>query len=526
MISLIALPTSAEEVSERDFPLNEGFSGDAPLWPTQLLDKISKENLNKIVDTLSSKEYEGRLAGSPGDLKTSLFIAKEFQRYGLKPYSNIATQVERFDIKIKGELTKFFQPIPIETNEVIKVSRFKIRISGKNYNAILGRDYIIASDSPSVKIAAPVVFAGYGITDESIGYDDYKGVDAKGKVILIIQGSPGILSKFYTYKDKAINARKHGAIAILMATGPILSPHQQRAGTGQNPTAFFNDLGTDTNLPAFHLSPGMADKIVATAETNLSTLQASLEEGKKPSSVKINADIDLEVISRYHPKRPALNVIGFIEGRDPELSKEVVIIGAHHDHFGILSGELFFPGADDNASGTAVLLELARVISEVEVRPKRSILFVSFSAEEMGTKGAQYYVSNPLFPIDKTIAMINIDHAGVGEGRVTLGLKGLEEGTVLNILRESALDGLADIYGYFPGGDHAPFAMAGVSTIAIVSSGPHPDGHQITDTKEKVRPEIMELVGKVALLLSMRLADQIPPLTNPSLDKIKNPYIF
>lgn len=494
LISLVA-PLSAREVSEGDLPT------------TELLNKISKENLYRIVDTLSSKEYEGRLAGSPGDLKTSLFIAKELQKYGLRPYPEITSKEEGISITIKGELTKYFQPFPIETNEVIRVNRFKISISGKDYKANLGKDYIIASDSPSAKIIAPIVFAGYGITDETIGYDDYRGVDAKGKVVLILQGSPDSLRRFYVYRDKAINARQHGALAILMVTGPILSPHQQRSGSGQNPTAFFNDLPSTTNLPAFHISAGMADKIIATAGTNLSVVQASLEDGKRPSSVKIKADVDLEVLSRYHPKRPALNVVGFIEGSDPELKNEVVIVGAHHDHFGILSGELFFSGADDNASGTAVFLEVARVISEAGVRPKRSILFISFSAEEMGMKGAQYYVSHPLLPLDRTIAMINIDHAGVGNGRVTLGLKGLEEEAILNILREGALDEFADIYGYFPGGDHAPFAMAGVSTIAIVSSGPHQDGHQITDTKEKVRPEIMELVGKMALLLAVKLAE-------------------
>jgi Zn-dependent M28 family amino/carboxypeptidase len=187
---------------------------------------------------------------------------------------------------------------------------------------------------------------------------------------------------------------------------------------------------------------------------------------------------------------------------------ETLIVGAHRDHFG-RQGGLFFPGADDNASGTAILLEVARVLSQSESRPSRSILFASFSGEEQGLLGSRLYVNDPPRPLSSTVAMINVDHAGIGNGRLTVGVvgvNGLPKEAAAEAGRLAGLVDQLDLYGYFPGGDHVPFKESGVSTIAIVSAGRHPHFHQPSDHVKTLKPEVLEAVTRYLLALLWVLA--------------------
>jgi Zn-dependent M28 family amino/carboxypeptidase len=195
------------------------------------------------------------------------------------------------------------------------------------------------------------------------------------------------------------------------------------------------------------------------------------------------------------------NVVGLIPGTGPD----TIVIGAHRDHFGRPAG-LWFPGADDNASGTAVMLEVARALGKTGLRPLRTILFVSFSGEEKDLLGSRLYTSRPLFPLGSTKAMINIDHAGVGNGRLTVGVTGFEKTTAEEAGQAAGLVDKLDVFGFFPGGDHVPFKEAGIPTITIVSGGVHPDFHQPTDTGDKVQPAILEAVARYVTALVWKLA--------------------
>ena len=183
-----------------------------------------------------------------------------------------------------------------------------------------------------------------------------------------------------------------------------------------------------------------------------------------------------------------------------------MIIGAHRDHFGRQAG-LVFPGADDNASGTAVLLEVARLFAESGLSPKRSLLFVSFSGEEQGLLGSRLYVDHPTRPLANTVAMINIDHAGIGNGRLTVGVTGLDKSQAAKAGEHAGAGDRVDLFGFFPGGDHVPFKEAGVPTITIVSGGPHPHFHQPSDGSHTVRPEILELTVRYVVALAWQLAN-------------------
>jgi Zn-dependent M28 family amino/carboxypeptidase len=181
-------------------------------------------------------------------------------------------------------------------------------------------------------------------------------------------------------------------------------------------------------------------------------------------------------------------------------------LGAHHDHFGSQGG-LVFPGADDNASGTAVLLEVARALSITGVRPKRSILFISFAGEEQGLLGSRYFVAHPSVPLAAMKAMLNVDHAGVGNGKLTVGLSGLEKTVAQTAAERVGLGGRVELFGLFPGGDHVPFADAGVPTATVVTSGPHPDFHRPSDWPEKIDPQLLATATHYTLSLLWFLAN-------------------
>jgi Zn-dependent M28 family amino/carboxypeptidase len=183
------------------------------------------------------------------------------------------------------------------------------------------------------------------------------------------------------------------------------------------------------------------------------------------------------------------------------------VVGAHRDHFGRQAG-LLFPGADDNASGTAVMLEVARAMAKMGARSKRTVLFVSFSGEEQGLVGSRLYLEQPVAPIDLTTAMINIDHAGIGNGRLTIGVTGFEKSVALKAGQTIGVAEKLDLFGFFPGGDHVPFKEAGVSTVTIVSGGIHPHFHQPTDTADTINPEILQTVARYVLTLTRQLSNE------------------
>ena len=200
------------------------------------------------------------------------------------------------------------------------------------------------------------------------------------------------------------------------------------------------------------------------------------------------------------------NVVSILPGHDAAHQHEVILIGAHRDHFGKQAG-LVFSGADDNASGTAVLLEVGRVLASTPTGPKRSIVLVSFSGEEQGLLGSKLYVTQPIVPLSSTLAMINVDHAGIGNGRLTIGVTGLDKSIAQQAAQKAGLADRIDLYGFFPGGDHVPFKEAGVPTVTAVSGGVHPHFHQPTDTADTVNPDILSAVARYVLAMAWHLAD-------------------
>jgi len=460
------------------------------------LASISGSRMLADVTLLSSPEYNGRQAGTADDLHSALVVAERFRSLGLRPAGTEALipHSPPWALTTLVIVTRLGTP----TMEVSSGSEVIVPRAGPDYVPIL--------DSPSANVTAPVVFVGYGISDPARGFDEYQGIDVRNRIILFLRGKPERYPTPTPQSEKQRIAREKGAVAYLAVTGPVLSSYETRRGTGLGPQASYSGLEDERPLPGCWISTALAERILAPYLTprgqSLRTIQDQLNSTLSPRSGPTGTVVRLTWDSAETPGT-LVNVAGLLPGREPSVS-ETVVVGAHRDHFGRQAG-LLFPGADDNASGTAVLLELARALGEAGP-PTRSILFVSFSGEEQGLQGSKLYVGRPLRSLGTTLGMVNLDHAGVGSGRLTVGITSLTKTVALEAGQAAQVSDRLDLFGFFPGGDHVPFKEAGVPTITIVSGGSHPDFHQPTDTAEKVQAAILETVARYALAVTWQLA--------------------
>lgn len=463
-------------------------------WLDKALGSLSETRMLDDVGRLSGSDFNGRQTGTADDLRSGLFVAERFATLRLQPAGSETVSGTTLDgFWAQSETTT--------VSNIVGSSQMDLSAGSQRRSARLGADYVPVLDSPSVNATAPVFFVGYGISDPAGGFDEYAGLDVRGRIVLFLRGKPEGYKGPAGQADKIRTAREKGAVAFLTVTGPVLSPYESRRGMTGAPMASY---GTE-QLPGAWITPALADDILATSGRTLRRVQERLNQSLVPQSVMINSEIHL-AWERIRASGRLLNVLGIIRGRDTNKGQETVLIGAHRDHFGRQAG-LLFPGADDNASGTSILLEVARVLSESAVKPKHSILFVSFSGEEQGLLGSRLYVGYPAVPLERTVAMINVDHAGIGNGRLTVGVTGLPKERAAEAGRLADVAGKLDLFGFFPGGDHVPFKESGIPTVTVVSGGPHPHFHQPSDTAGTVTPDILRMAARYVLAMTWLLAN-------------------
>jgi Peptidase family M28/PA domain len=470
------------------------------------LEQISIERMLADIGALSGPAYGGRLTGSRQDEASAAFVANRFSE--LRLHRSPALSPESRTNPLPQREWKQTAPVPART--IVGQPMLELVTPQQRHALQNGSQFLPVLDSPSADIRGPVVFVGYGIVDPSSGIDDYADMDVRNAIVLFLRGKPETYAKSVTHADKERLAKQRGAVGYLTATGPVLSAYEHRRGVTGKPSAYYSSTANDDQLPGAWISTEIAERILtqATAEgATLRSIQEMLNRPGRSRSIRTDASVEMKWTSRIETGT-LFNVISVIRGYAPN-SDEAVLLGAHRDHFGQQAG-LLFAGADDNASGTAVLLEIARVLALAPAAPKRSVLFLSFSGEEQGLLGSKLYVSQPIVALAKTTAMINVDHAGAGNGRLTVGVTGLEKSTAQ---RSGELAGLADkidVFGYFPGGDHVPFKEAGIPTVTVVSGGAHPHFHQPSDTADTVNPEILQSVARYVLALTWQLANEAP----------------
>jgi hypothetical protein len=389
----------------------------------------------------------------------------------------------------------------IEPDPVVRIGAADQLITAQ-----LSKDYFPVFDSPSADLQGQVVFVGYGIVDPAQGIDDYAGVDVKNCIVLFLRGKPDHYQGSISHADKVRFARDRGALAYLTATGPIISPYEIRRGATGKPSALYGQLSPDQALPGAWISTKLAETLLSGSggESNpdhFRILQEHLNNAPSARSRLTNRYASLHWKTMIADGL-LTNVVGMIPGTGPE----AIIIGAHRDHFGRPAG-LWFPGADDNASGTAIVLEVARALGKSGLHPERTILFVSFSGQERDVLGARLYTSRPVLPLSSTKAMVNIDHVGVGDGVLILRVAELKKPTLKEAGWATGLVSKLDYYGFLPGGDDGPFKEAGIPTVSIASGGVHPHMQQPTDTADTINPEILRNIARYVLALTWQLAN-------------------
>jgi len=473
------------------------------------LDKID-HNINldlmlKDIASLSSTELEGRQAGTASGQQSADFVIKRLKHLGLVPAGEHSTTETNRSWKQQQLLSaiKLLEPVRLE------LSTLQDTLTPTTFTPKLGQGFFPILDSPSVNVLAPVMFVGYGIDDPSRGVNDYENIDVHNRIVMFLRGKPEHYSEWVTHEEKEQTAQRHGAIGFITLTGPILNRYEARRGMGQSPLAMYSSSSNDKRpLPGVWISGQVGDRLFTSQGLSLRKIQTQLNTNSKsrPDEWGMTAYLQWESEQK---SGPLVNVLGAIPGHDSLLRDELVIVGAHRDHFGKQAGQLF-AGADDNASGTAVLLELARVLTKTKPGPARTIVFASFDGEERGLLGSKLYVSQPTYPLSNTVAMVNIDHVGVGNGKLTVGITrspktiGKQAADLANLREHTTF------YGFFPGGDHVPFFESGVPTFTIVSSGTHPSFHQPSDTAETIQSEILQNAARYALTLTWLQANPLP----------------
>lgn len=511
---------------------------------------INESDLRSTVSFLASDDLQGRGIGSPFGRITSRYLAHRFQLLGLEP---------------AGDGNSYFQNFRLVQMELGQRNALEIRFPGgaSPRSPELFTEFCPAPLSAKGVSVGPVLFAGYGIVAPELGYDDYDGLDVKGKIVMVVRHEPGekdpespflgvVNTEHGLTRRKILKAQERGAAGVLLA--PHVLHHTKRRGLKRLARYFWPEKGLShrryldiwaeaVTIPAHYISAEVANSILETQGTTLKELLQKIDRDYQPQSLileGVEAHLESEMVPLATDAR---NVLASLPGVDPQLQREVVVVGAHFDHLGTDEGETYY-GADDNASGTAGLLEVAEAFSRNVHGPRRTILFAGWDAEESGLLGSYYYVDRSRIPLDRTVAMLQMDMIGRDQevpDTQDRRFQGMEEQNaeqnrnsvnVLGYSRSSDLRervreanrrvGLELRFRYddhpmnlIRRSDHWPFLVHGVP-VALFHTGLHPDYHRTSDTVDKLNFGKMEKVTRLVYFTAWSAADEIPrPRLNP-----------
>ena len=460
------------------------------------LDSINAADLLKHTTVLASDEYEGRGPGTPGEELTVNYLTAQFARLGLKPGNPDGT---------------FVQKVPLVGLTAKPSASFET--ADKRLDLAFPNDYVAVSRRfvPRVEVKdSEMVFVGYGVVAPEYGWDDYKGVDVRGKTIVMLINDPAVADPAdpsrlddkmfkgramtyygrWTYKYEIAAARGAAAAIIIHETAPAGYPYDVVAGTWGREN--FDIQTPDKNMGRVAIEAWLhldrARELFSASGQDFETLKRRAQTRDfRPVPLGAKANFQLDNTLRPIDSK---NVIARLEGSDPKLKNEYVVYSAHWDHIGRdpqLTGDQIFNGALDNASGTAALIEIAEAFTKMRPAPRRSILFLAVTAEEKGLLGAKYYATNPLYPLARTVANINMD--GVNQwGRTSdIVIVGYGNSTLDDVLIDFATKAGRTVVpdpepekGFFYRSDHFEFAKEGVPALYPDSGNEYigkPDGY-------------------------------------------------
>lgn len=454
-------------------------------------EKFSGHKILEHIKILASNDFQGRKSGLSGGEKASAWIAEKFKEWGLSPAGK------------NGYFQDFENPFfNVDGDVLLRIDNFKIKRT-----FIYEDDWRVISNSGSGKVIGELVFAGYGIVSEKNRWNEYENVSVKDKIVLVVNGNPpfleGKVDEEAQVGSKVENAYKNGAKGIIFVYKPGETP--QRVRLSIPPEKYRKDF------IAIFATENVLNFIFSESPTEFRYLMQVIDRDRKISSIPLRVKVEISAKTTFDPKRKMRNVIAKIDGVDPVLKNEFVIIGAHMDHLGISPTGEVYNGANDNASGTAVVMEIARVMKANSLKPKRTILFALWGGEEQGLLGSRYYSEHPVYPIEKTVAYFNLDMVGHGDGRINF--PGIYYGPeIWEILKrklpEEIKKDLNPSRGGPGGSDHTSFLLKGVPGFGIMTSGYHFKYHHTRDDVDLIKPEILEKVANFLYASLKIVADE------------------
>lgn len=459
----------------------------------QTLYSISSRTLFGYVKELASDKYAGRLTGTEEFNASAEWVASHFKKWGIAP---------------AGDNGTYFQAFPNPYTLVFKDCEVCLHIPYKD--SVLKKyyryedEFIPGSTSGSGEVTAEVIYVGYGATAPELGYDDYEGVDVKGKIVLMEREAPvspdneELFKKWRPYsfhQYKLLNAVKHGARGMLYNYGPIGNPNN----------------AYDENFVYSHVGSVVVEDVFAGTGRKHRDVVAAIRKTLKPQSFATGKTVTIKNTTEHHPEGIGYNVIGILEGSDPALKDELIIIGGHLDHLGRCYE--IMPGANDNASAVSVVMGIAEAMAECPVKPRRSVMFLCFGAEEQGVVGSEYYCDHPVVPLNKTVGFINMDGVGCGNRLSALAARNypefwefIQKANEKYIHRQIRTSYFANIAR--PRLDAARFMWKGVPTISFSASGAPSFYHVTKDNIDTITPEILEDLAQLLFVAVLDMANQ------------------
>ncbi|MCK6600284.1 MAG: M28 family peptidase [Bacteroidetes bacterium] len=466
---------------------------------------ITESELKKSVYFLASDSLKGRMTGSPDIRRAAGYLADRFREMGLHPLGDSSGYFSYYDFVAGAEPD----------------SAVFIETAGRKL--VQGQEFTLRSFSGTGEATGlPVVFTGFGVRSDSLGYDDYSGVDVSGKIVLVLRYSPegdnphSAFNPVSSFRQKARLAKEKGAAAVFF----VNSTEDENDVLAK----LDYDRGGNLPVPVFNLKRSVADSWLKSAgKPSLSELESAGKRTKKPASfilpgVQVSYHAGLNLI-----RKPAFNVVGLLPGTDSLLKKEYVVIGAHYDHWGLGgAGSLYrgdepqiHNGADDNASGTAGIIELAQAVAGSEKLPKRSLIVAAFSGEELGLLGSSALVNEFPVPVTQVVTMMNFDMIGRLDSVNQLVMYGMGTSSRFKALADS----LNKPYGFklsfkdegFGPSDHSSFYSKDVPVL-FYHTGLHSDYHRPSDDADKINyPGTEKVMQYASDMLQVLLNQPVKP---------------
>lgn len=452
--------------------------------------KPSEAELRSHVSFLASDALKGREAGTPEYDIAALYVASQFEALGLKP---------------AGDKGSYLQGVPLVLARAADEGKLAITVGGTAIQLAFGADYLPGASplKPELTVDAPLIFAGYGVTSKQFGRDDYKGLDVRGKIVVLLAGAPATIpteerAHYGNGTTKRKLAADKGAVGVLTIYTPTREKVLPFARAGRTWNSWGATWAGADGSPEYPgatapgvgaLSLAAAKKLFAGVPSGVDAVYAAADT-KGFDARKFKLAGSLKATYRTEIRRElSSNVAGLLEGSDPALKGETIVLSAHLDHVGVgreVNGDTIYNGAMDNAVGIASMIEVAHMFKHSKSAPKRSILFLAVTAEEKGLVGADYYANNPTLPKASLVGNVNLDMPIITYDFRDVVAFGAERSTIgAAVARAGAPMGIAltpdpePEQGIFTRSDHYRFVQQGIPSVFLVT-GPGGDGAAAT----------------------------------------------